>query len=851
MRRSILLLGLCGLAVAGCLDDLFNSHDAGGLVGQGAGVGTACERDAQCRSGLRCDTGSRVCAVRGDAAAGTVCVLTGECGPGLYCSAAGLCATAGSAAVADTCGDTASCQRGLVCVRPAGEIFGQCRAPRGVTVATGDGGSAGDAGTGTGMQPRDVGGMCADLLDCQPGLDCDATARTCFSPRLAAAAAAGRDGGLPGFWPGERCTGDEDGPVRAYFEVPAMDGTPPHDFFRLPFPSDVRRDPTTGRVNLTGFPHPGTALLGFDLMDRYLRAIERSVDGFGTNSFSYFRFSGRLDFATLRLNETIRLVDLTTGQPTLSLGFGANTAGNRYLCGNPVLVDTGHGAPMEPGHTYAAFFLSGVRDSMGRPVQRDADFSLMMAEAAPSDPVKARAHATFAPFRQYLTAQRIDPATVIVATVFTTQQPRRIVPALREAVRAAAAPVPAGFVRCDTGVMSPCDDGLTGADHVRGCIGAADPAFDELQGTIEVPYFQAGARPYREPGSGAIPTDGMGRPMAQGTERVCVSITIPRGGEIPMGGWPTVLYAHGTGGSFRSVVTEGLSRSLAGVDAGGGVTVRFATVGFDGVMHGGRRGMGVTTPPDQAFFNFANPEAARDNILQGAADVFSLVRALSSVTLPMLPRDGQTVRFDPRRIFFFGHSQGSTVGLPAAVYEPDLAGLVFSGAGGDLRLSLTTKVRPIDIASLVPVVLQDPDGRSSAHPALNILQTFFERSDAVNYGRLALLDRPMGVAARPTVMTYGLGDSYSPPATMRTVASTLGVPTAGSIPGGMNAWPPPPAMGLPFPVMNNLGGATAALLQVDPGSAYDGHFVVFRDSELNARVLRFLATAAQGMAVIR
>jgi len=176
---------------------------------------------------------------------------------------------------------------------------------------------------------------------------------------------------------------------------------------------------------------------------------------------------------------------------------------------------------------------------------------------------------------------------------------------------------------------------------------------------------------------------------------------------------------------------------------------------------------------------------------------------------------------------------------------------VFSGAGGDLRLSLTTKVRPIDIASLVPVVLQDPDGRSSAHPALNVLQMFFERSDAVNYGRLALLDRPMGMPARPVVMTYGLGDSYSPPATMRTVASTLGAPTAGTIPGGMNAWPPPPAMGLPFPVMNNLGGATAALLQVDPGSAYDGHFVVFRDAELNARVLRFLATAAQGAAVIR
>lgn len=848
-RRSTLAAGVACLSLAGCLDGLFGNEDAGGIAPAGAGVGAACERDNQCRPSLRCDPGARTCALRGDSAAGANCTLTGECSAGLFCNAGGVCATAGDGGDGATCGDTASCQRGLVCVRVPGELFGLCRAPRGSALATGDGGT-GDGGTGMSTTaPRDLGGACADLLDCQAGLECHATTHTCFSPGVSAALAARDGGAIPGFWPGERCLAEEDGAVRAYFELPAADGTPPHDFFRLPYPNDVRRDPTSGRINLTGFPHPGTALLGFDLVDRYLRAIERSVDGFGTNHLVYFRFSGRLDFATLRLNETLRLVDLTTGRGTNSVRFAANTAGNRYLCGNPVMIDTGHGAPMEPGHTYAAFLLSGVRDTMGRAVERDADFPAMLGEAAPANPTGARAHAAYAPLRRYLAAERIDPTTVIVATVFTTQQPRRVVPALREAVRAAAAPVPAGFVRCDTGVRSPCDDGLTGADHVRGCIGAPDPAFDELQGTIEIPYFQAGARPYRETGSGAIVTDASGRTMPQGIERVCVTITVPRGSEAPADGWPAVLYAHGTGGSFRSVVSEGLSRSLSGVDVGGGATVRFATVGFDGVMHGARRGMGVTTPPDQAFFNFANPEAARDNILQGSADVFAMVRALSTVTLPMLPRDGQTVRFDPRRIFFFGHSQGSTVGLPAAAFEPDLAGMVFSGAGGDLRISLTTKVRPIDIASLVPAVLQDPDGRSAGHPALNVLQTYFERSDAVNYGRLVLLDRPMGIAARPVLMTYGLGDSYSPTATMQTVAATLGLPAAGAIPGGMNAWPPGAA--LPFPVMNNLAGVTAALLEVDPGSAYDGHFVAFRDRDLNERVLRFLATAAQGAAVIR
>lgn len=845
MRRTPLLLAL-GLLAPACLDGLFG--DDSGAAPPGGALGTACTRSADCRETLSCDARQQLCVFRGTTVAGGTCALTGECAAGLFCSPGGTCATSGDALEGGSCGDTASCRAGLVCVRNAGDLFGLCRAPR--APGSGDAGTpaTGDAGTDGGLDLRtlahDLGGACTDVLDCQAGLACDPSMHLCVAARSVAPAL---DGGAAGVWPGETCAPEETGATRAYFELPAADGSPPHDFFRLPFPNDVRRDATTGRLNLTGFPHPGTALLGFDLVDRYLRAAERSLDGFGTNGIVYFRFSNRIDFSTIRLGENVRLIDLTAGQPTSTLRFAANTAGNRYLCENPLMVDTGHGSPMEPGHTYAAFITAGVRDGFGHDVTPDADFPPMLAATAPTDASRARAWAAYAPLRTYLAAQHIDPTVVLVATVFTTQHPREIVSSLRDAVRAATAPAAAGFVRCDTGVRSPCDDGLTGADHVRGCLGAADAAFDELQGTIEIPTFQAGARPYREPGSGAIATDATGHPMTQGTERVCVTVTVPRGAAAPAGGWPVVLYAHGTGGTYRSVVSEGLASSLASVTDGAN-TARFTTLGFEGVMHGARRGAGVTTPPDQAFFNFANPEAARDNILQGAADVFAMVRALQTVTIPAAASGGADVRFDPRRIFFVGHSQGSTVGLPAAAYEPALAGMVFSGAGGDLRLSLTTKRHPIDIASLVPVVLQDPDARSAGHPVLNLLQAFFERSDAANFGHLVLAQRPTGVAARPVLQTYGLGDTYSTPPTMQVIAGTLGLPAAGAIPGGADAWPP--GMGLAFPVSNNLSGVTAALLEADPAGAYDGHFVLFRDRPLHDRVMRFLASAAAGSAVI-
>jgi predicted esterase len=837
-RASIVGLALAlGLVGPACLKDLLGSDDDNTPF-MSQGLGEACRVDTECRTGLACDPATLACVIRGGAAAGDACVRSADCGPALQCAGA-RCVTEGEGSEGASCADLTGCRRGYACVRSAGEVLGTCQLPRGAARPTpGDGGtptgdaSAPDASTGT-TQPRDLEQPCADTLDCQAGLICATPANLCR------AAVPGQ--GLPQPWTGGGCNADPVGPVRAYFELPRDDGAPPNDFFRLPFPNDIRRDPETRRLNLRGFPHPGTGLLGFDLVDRYLRAAERDLDGFGTNTVVTFRFSGRIDFDTLRLGESVRLIDLTTGEATRSLRLGANTVGNRYLCGNPVFVDTGAGVPLEPGHTYAAILTTALRDTAGQPVVRDSDFGPLLGATAPSAPAAARAWRAYAPLRAWLGTAGLAPDSVLTAAVFTTQDPRRAVTQLRAAVHAAPMPVARDFVRCAAGVRSPCEETVTGSG--RGCPAAPDPAFDEYQGTVEIPRFQQGTRPYRAPGEGALAA------TPTGTERVCVTVTVPRGAPAPSGGFPVVLYAHGTGGSYRSVVSEGLARTLADIDLGGGTRARLATVGFDGVMHGPRRGEGVTDGPDRLFFNFANPEAARDNVLQGSADVFALVRALVGgvVRLP----DGPAL--DPMRVMFLGHSQGATVGLPAAAVEPDLRASVFSGAGGDLRASLTTKRRPVDIASLTPLVLEDPAAGDTAHPVLNLLQSYFERADAVNLAALLLRARPTGLPLRPVVMTYGPGDTYSTPATMQALAVSLGLPVAGPVPGGAMAWPP--GMSLPLPLRDNFPGAdgmrvTAALLEADPAGAYDGHFVLFRDATLSRRVAHFLGTAATGTAVV-
>lgn len=782
---------------AGC-DSLFGGDETPtGSLGTGA-VGEGCSSTADCRPGLRCE--DDLCAAVGAQPEGARCVISDECAPGLYCSMLGQCAPSGDVNEGGACSTSGDCTDGLYC-ELAG-FAGSCTVP-----------GSGDAGSD-----------CATTSDCLAGLACmdiSGDGEPICSPGAAG-------GGLVLIQPVEcEDSGVAEGDsFKVHFEVPRS-GEASSEFYRLPFPNDIRL--VGGDLDLAGHNRPELDTVG-NIVKTLIEQLESDIKGFGPHQAVFFRFNEFPDPSSIRIDgddPVLYLVNIDSDSEDFGrhhgLSWSATDGRGSFICNNWLALRAPWSQPLEHGTTYAAIITDAIRGRNGETPAQAADFSAVISGTEPADPELALAWQAYAPLRTFLTSEGIPAGTIMGAAVFTTDDPDGDFAGVVPALQAIATPSHGDLVRCDDGVTSPCDDGLTGADHVRGCFTEGDDYF-ELHTTIDLPLFQAGEPPFFEQDGGVL-FDDSGVAIAQGSQSVCAAITVPRGTSMPAEGWPVVVYAHGTGGSFRSHV-DGLGSDLSALG--------YATIGYDGVQHGTRRG-DSDLPPDVLFFNVVNPRAARGNVLQGAVDVLALERFARefSVEAGASPTTG-AIRTNPNKVVFFGHSQGSTVGSLALAVEHGYAAAILSGAGGGLLLSLLAKTEPIDIAGGIDVVLQESG--SEFHPVLNLIQMYFEGADPLNYASDILHNRPEGATTPSVFQTYGLGDSYTPDATIEVLATTMGISQLTPVIEDFRRPTVDP------PVTGNLanGAATAALGQYEPPAGRDGHFVIFDNEAARAQMLGLL-----------
>jgi hypothetical protein len=699
-----------------------------------AGAGGQCRVNSDCGGGKLCTSG--VCVAAAAIGEGGACVATRDCAAGLYCGGAGVCAKGGSGAVGDGCTTDGQCLPPLRCALEG--FTGTCA-------------TSGSGEVGAACQTHDAclsGLWCARDQTCQP-------IATAFPPFTGAACA-------------------DEGAFRAYFEVPRP-ARPPGDFFRLPFPNDVRV--SGGRLAISDFPTPGLGPLGVDFVRLYVDAWTTDFDGFSPIAPVTFRFSAPIDFPTAT-SDGVLFIDLTPGDTLgalLARNWSFNSTRGKYICANRFVVRNAIDSPLQARHTYAVILTTAIRSTTGAAAVADADLALLLAATQPTtDAALAAAWVTYQPLRDWLASRGTSAPAVAAAAVFTVADAAGHAQRLAAAAAAQPAPVLSALTLCGAGITSPCDDTNRsdgGADaapspSVRACV-PADPKFYELHGKLSIPIFQQGTPPYEKPADGGGVLETAGVPQVARTEQVCFALAIPKGVSAPAAGWPLVVYHHDTGGSMRSIVSDGIAAALAGG------TPATAVLGFDAVEHGARRGAS-TTSPEQLIFNLLNPRAARDNYLQGAVDVVQALRVAGATVGAAASPTGAAIAFNPAAVAFFGRTQGSTSGELALPFTDAAGAAVLSGAGAFMTASLLDRRSPFDLSA--GLAFAAGETLDPLHPVMTLLQSFFDRIDPLDTNPMTLNKPATGRASKHLFMTWGVGDSYTPSSTMQPNAVTLHIP---------------------------------------------------------------------------
>lgn len=846
-QRYFLLLLVVALAAAGCGEfkktggvlQLDEPDVASDVFALGKGVGEACAEDGDCRSGLSCQDGT--CQPAGTSLMDMPCVISAECGDDLVCgpnledlAQPKTCQPQGDGEQWDICSTDLDCQKGFYC-KPVG-FTGSCQ-PEG---------------------DKDVGEACEDTDECFGGLACGETAAGDMVCGLLGVQ-------LPPFL-GPACAPSSEigDPPRVLFEVPRS-GEAVEEFYRLPFPNDARvKD---GHLFLDGHPTPGPGVVGMDLPKRVIEVMERDLGAYGTNPVVFLRFSVtpadplKESMVAQGDGQNMFLLDITDPQgddygSSRSINWSFNSGRGKYICNNHLAISVPWSRPLEPLHTYVALVTDSIpagpaeEGGANRTYGKDADFVSVLGDQKPGNKDLGRAWEAYAPLRTYLAHPAaadlgLTTDNVIGAAVFSTYDPRTLVQKAGEVLANKGVPEITEMVLCGEGVTSPCDDGLTGEEHVRGCF-AADPGFYEFQGKARLPKFQAGTLPYYDPvDGGRVELDPTGKPKQKGVEEVCFALTVPKEATMPVTGWPLVLYAHGTGGTYRSHVGTGVAGMLSEAviwnpdteaydrDAG------FMVLGYDQVMHGPRKG-DTQIDTDSLVFNFRNPQAALGNFVQGAADNFSMLRLGEALVLtdpPFTP--GAPAVVDMDQLFFVGHSQGGTTGPLFLPFEPAVKAAVLSGSGGGLVDSLLRKFAPVDIKDGVTVALQD-ENVSRTHPVLAMLQNYYDPVDPINFG-VHLFHEPLeGMQKIRTLHLYGLEDEHTPPTTIKSLSAVMRADLAFApslAAADQDTYSGVNVVELPKEVTRGI------TVEYKSDGDYEGHYVLFNHEDAIRHFVNFLGTA--------
>jgi hypothetical protein len=588
-------------------------------------------------------------------------------------------------------------------------------------------------------------------------------------------------------------------------------------FFAKPWPADTRLSPD-GSPDLADFPNPANA----SMLTSYLETVAAETRGWGLNAAIFFTFDGAIDPAGLPTTPlqsqaegaSVFLIDVSDGPGRgerfpLAIRFFDHQ--RQFTPENTLVLRPVLGFPLRQNTRYAAVVDRALSGQDGRPLGASADFERTKYEAEPdNEDLRAwwQSHRPVWDDLEELTG--LDRSQVAALTVFTTQDVHSEMEAVAAYVDAQPAPVPSGW--------------NTLADK---------PDIHRVEAWYETPEFQAGNPPDFDGGGGFV-FNQAGVPVPQRVVEIPFTLAVPKGA-MPSGGWPIVLYSHGTGGSRNGFAsgTDDVADKLA--------RRGLASMGIDQPLHGDRNPWGRNE--DIITFNPNNILAMRDNFRQGAADLLVQRKLVGALEVPAGESPtGQAIRFDDSKVAFMGHSQGSLNGPIFMSVSGNTLGAVFSGSGGGLGPAILGKTAPVDIPALIILAMGlEASEFDMDHPVVAIFQIFAERADPLNYSRRLIAEPPGGASPKHLFFSQGLLDEYALPDQTAAMAAASG------------CWPMQPLIedlepfvlcdreALPGPLSGNATGPDGqAITAVMAQYPDDGHFAVFYNEDAQRHYLGFL-----------